>query len=337
MKQILTLFIALFFLTNSAAQIASQQKLAGKLKKIEKSDFEHFKTTTTIFILSNIFDKEQYEKLLSEYWTVTPYKIVNINDFNRLDYMTPEYSFAELQAYALSKQKAGMQVFVKSIIAVIDVYFIQTDKIESAKTALAKLNPSKKRYYEKSRKKIASKKTHLSDIFFSPNGELLIQLYKGNPDDINLFEDDLFVNYSLGYLKNYFQKVNELITNNESYWLYAKDYLPELKNLKTNALYISEYQKMTIDGRKPGKFEALISNYKYKHQLISEKDLDLKILSGEEFYYLNYTRINSGDRIMNIINAKTGEIVLRHHMNPGMKFSLSKKQIDYLNKSLKSL
>lgn len=330
--------IALFFIFSVNAQVAISQKLTGSLKEIKTENFEHFKKTTTIFILSNVYDKEQYESILKDSWTITPYEIIDINSFERGEYISDKYSFAELQAYSSEKQKSGVRSGLISVVALIDFYFIKSDKLNSVKEALAKLNKSKKNYYEKSRKILAKNKERVADIFLAPNGKLLESLYKKDGlASSSLFSKDLFVNYKLGYLKNYFQKVNNLISENQSYWLYAQDFLSELKNLKANSLIIPKYNELFINRRKSGEFKALMSNYDFEYNVIEEEEIDQKILNGEEFYYLNYTMINSGDRVVNIINSITGEIILRHHLNPGFKFGLSKKQIEFVNKSINSI
>ncbi|WP_055445887.1 hypothetical protein [Lacinutrix mariniflava] len=337
MKNLL-IILAVFFTVAIKAQISSSQKLAGNLKEIKKENFEYFKNTTTIFILSNVFEKEQYESILKNNWTVTPYEIVDINELDRTKYLNGKYSFAELQAYSSSKQKNGVRSGLISVISLINFYFINPDKLNSVKESLSKLKKAKKNYQEKSRNIFSKNKERVADIFLAPNGELLRSLYKNDGvGEKSLFSKDLFVNYKLGYLKNYFQKVSSLISENKSYWLYAQDFLPELKKLKENTLIISKYQKLFINRKKADKFEALMEDYDYEYDVKEEEEINQKILDGEEFYYLNFTRINSGARIINIFNSKSGEIVLRHHLNPGMKFTLTKKQIQFINKSVNSL
>lgn len=337
MKNLL-LLLSILFIVKTNAQISSSQKLAGNLKEIKKENFEYFKKTTTIFILSNVFEKEQYESILKDNWTVTPYEIVDINELDRTKYLNGKYSFAELQAYSSSKQKNGLRSGLISVISLIDFYFINQDKLNSVKESLSKLKKSKKNYQEKSKNIFSKNKERVADIFLAPNGELLRSLYKNDGvAEKSLFSKDLFSNYKLGYLKNYFQKVNDLISENKSYWLYAQDFLPELKNLKEKTLIISKYQKLIIDRKKTGKFKALMEDYDFEYIVMKEEEINQRILDNKEFYYLNFTIINSGARIVNIFNSKSGEIVLRYHLNAGFKFTLVKKQIEFINKSINSL
>ena len=133
------------------------------------------------------------------------------------------------------------------------------------------------------------------------------------------FKKKTFKNYTLGMLKNYFQRINSGISKEEIYGMYDVDATSELKNLKKETLYIPDNNKVTY---KPMKIrdevksekdlKELFEDYKYKYAFISENELDEKIAKEENFYYLRYVKINS-QKFFHIINGKTGEVIYRDY------------------------
>ena len=150
----------------------------------------------------------------------------------------------------------------------------------------------------------------------------------------------LFFNDSPGMLKNYFQKVNQQLEKEQVYWMYGGDYLPEIKNLTSQKLYIPSYMGIKynawkgIDGEEDEEnIHDLLKKYDYDYEMIEENDLSNKILENEEFYYLRYVRVNA-ELFLQIINSKTGEIVYRDYMT-GMSYRIKGKHISNINSKIK--
>ncbi|HRV55265.1 MAG TPA: hypothetical protein P5264_06980, partial [Mangrovimonas sp.] len=75
----------------------------------------------------------------------------------------------------------------------------------------------------------------------------------------------------------------------------------------------------------------VLSSYDYNYKFIDNDKLDEKILSGEEFYYLKYVRVNS-QKFVSIINGKTGEVVYRnYYAGTAFSYNLKSKNIKQLN------
>lgn len=73
--------------------------------------------------------------------------------------------------------------------------------------------------------------------------------------------------------------------------------------------------------------------YNYKYEVISDEELNNKILNNEELYYLRYVRMNA-ERFLQVVNSKTGEIIYRNYIT-GMSYNIKSKDIKELNDKIK--
>ena len=100
MKNKLSLLIILLAMTLTNAQVTVSADIFGNFDKFKPELFKKFKSTTTIFILSNQFKKEEYERILKESWTVTPFKVLSVEEFDYNNFLSESYSFAHLRAFS---------------------------------------------------------------------------------------------------------------------------------------------------------------------------------------------------------------------------------------------
>jgi hypothetical protein len=117
--------------------------------------------------------------------------------------------------------------------------------------------------------------------------------------------------------------------------MYGSDFDSEVKKLATQTLYIPDYFKLECQPLNSDKINGpvkLLSNYKYKYEFIELGNLDGKIQSGEEFYYLRYVRMNS-EKFLQIVNSKTGNVVYREYIS-GMSLGLDNGDIKNINKAI---
>jgi len=156
-----------------------------------------------------------------------------------------------------------------------------------------------------------------------------------------------YLNGMEGNLKNMIQYVNNQISKNSE-----KDFFSdtrnesELANLKNATLYIPNYwygEKGTIleNLKEDDKYvkvhvkflNDLMKSYPYKSELISRSDLDNKILSTvEDFYYLNYVQ-SSADKIISVINGKTGDVM--YSSVTKNSYRIKEKDIEKIGKLIK--
>ena len=83
----------------SYSQVSVGPRHIGKSEKFKKGVLDKFKSTETIFLLSNIYEKEVYEKILKDSWDVTPYKVVDLESFEIENYLSNKYSVAQLAGF----------------------------------------------------------------------------------------------------------------------------------------------------------------------------------------------------------------------------------------------
>lgn len=345
---------------SSQGQISLSSTSYGSLDKFKPEVFKTFKGTTTIFILSNVFDNSKYEELLKSCWTVTPYKIVSANDFDYNDYLDSKYSFAHLKSIITEESDTFyMKTFVQFHYLKINEILKKIDKYKD--------DPKKKLSLIRDNFEIlGSFSLHngtefinlVNDEFKGKGGFKLMRaatktnvIYntKEDTDKPSQYKKDLanfvfnkksFKNYNLGMLKNYLQKINSLLLTEEFNWMYESEKTEEVSNLKTKTLYIPDYNKITY---KPGKFAdepksekqltELFEDYKYKYEFISVENLDKKILNNEEVYYLQYVRINN-EKFFNIVNGKTGDVVYRDYEAGMGTYNIDHKDFKNLAKAI---
>ena len=131
MKKSFYFVIAFFVFAITNAQISVSAKSSGRKGEIDPENFKKFKATTTIFVLSDIYSKEQYEEVLKKSWTVTPYLIIPSEEFDAQKYLSDKYFFAVLSAYSVNKKAT---FFLHSSVSIF-IYDMQgiNDEIENVK------------------------------------------------------------------------------------------------------------------------------------------------------------------------------------------------------------
>lgn len=337
-KYLILLFAFVSFAGHS--QISFGAKHRGKPSDLKKETLERFKSTTTIFVLSDVLSTSEYEQLLKDTWTVTPYKLVSHKDFGLLDMYQKNYSFAMLTGFKVVKKEMGMTKSA-SLHTYFDVAMYDGDEIAEK---LGKLSSDLKE--KKKKKKVKAifneNKESILKFYLFPNSEFVATaLTKKNEEIMNsVYTEDVFFNYSKGMLKNYLQKSNALLTEKETYWMYKKDSdAQKLAGLASSKLYIPEYVAQKTNGWTAGisdrdekETAKLFKGYDYEYELINKADLDAAIATGNEFYYLRYVRVNA-ERFVQIVNAKTGDVVFRDYIT-GLGYNLKAKNLEYLSKTI---
>lgn len=334
MKKVL-LLILLFTSFISHSQISFGPKHYGKPGKFDKETLENFKKTTTIFVFSNVYEKDIYENILKDSWDITSYRIVAQQDFNPFDYQE-NYSFAKIGGFK-SVKTTKMGSIVTRLYTYFD--FLMYD-FESINKKAAKLNPKKLK--KKIDGIISENKVGIARFNLFADSDFVKTAVNKSMDkiSISLFNDDVFHNYTPGMLKNYFQKLNQLITDGEVYWMYEEnDYTKEILELPSNLLYIPNYFKIKTDALTAGENEStndvvkrLYETYKYDYEFIDMDNLDDKILKEEKIFYLRYVRLNA-EKFIEIVNSKTGEVIYRNYIT-GFSYNIKPKHLKELNKTI---
>lgn len=322
MKRIL-LFVMLVFSVKNYSQVSVSPSDRGANEEFKKGQLENFKKTTTVFVLPDLHKKEDYEKILKEVWTVTPYKVVDFKDFKLLDFTDGSYSFAEILGDILLMKKSNMDIY--GTVYVHTNFVVRVLNKEKFEKEFAKLKNDDEKYNKKLRNIFDQNLSYIARVPLCANVDFLreamgaFDIMKGKFSDEKLSEAYLrmytkqsFTNINLGMLKNYFQEINKLTNNNEHCGLYDDFVTPEVKKLNDNILYIPEAYLMEYDSwkfaekyRNEKDIKKLMEDYKYKFEFIKDEDLEKKILNNEEIYYLRYVSMNA-NKYLQVVNAKTG-------------------------------
>ena len=330
------LFVIILFISIGCfAQISVGPRHVGKSKKFDKGVLEKFKNTETIFVLSETLDRYDYLKILEDSWDITPYQIVHISDFDNSKYQNGRYSIAKLGGY-LKSTSMGNGGYT-SLYTYIDFYMYDGERISEK---LNKLSPEKR---EKKRKSIVQDNMKkIARFYISPKDEFIHTSMSKSSDETfaSLYIDDVFFNYKPGFLKNYFQKVNDLIEDEEVYWMYEDDYQKELKNLTSNKLYIPSYMTVKYNGwtgedseEDEENIEDIFKKYDYEYEIIDDTELSDKIMNNEKLYYIRYVRMNT-EKFLQVVNSTNGEVIYRDYIPGMLAYKIKSKHIKSLNKDI---
>lgn len=290
MKRILLIAMLILGMKNYS-QVAITSSDRGANEEFEKGDLEKFKSTTTIFVLPQLNKKEDYEKILKEVWTVTPYKVVEFKDFKIEDYANGTYSFAKFIGDITISGKGTVYIHTNFAIKILNK--------EKFDKGLAKLKSDDKKYNKKLNELFSENLSFIARAPLSVNNKFLTDAMVARSDEKrgNLYErmytEQSFTNTNLGMLKNYFQLINKIVGKGEHCGLYDDFKTPEIATLKDYTLYIPEAYMMEYNAwkgteklRDEKDLKKLVEDYKYKYQFIRDEDLEKKILNNEDIFYL---------------------------------------------------
>ncbi|WP_114903963.1 hypothetical protein [Kordia sp. SMS9] len=291
--------------------------IAGKHKKLSKKTVEKFKNTTTYFIFNEDnknYTRSDYKTLLDEVWTFTPYEIIEEKDM--YDIFKPGVAFARFISFSITRfGKYGASTSSYHVIDFSVIKKITKDKVKKGK-----------RIFQWKDDRVAA-------IYFTPDISSRQQIVSGK-DSIS----GNLMNYKLGYIKNYFQFINSSLEKKESFNMFDdsidKEKIGELKN---KTLYISEnfiysYSPHKIDEKDEQMTpEKLFEDYQYSYKVISDEELNNKILNNEDFYYLMYNQ-NVSVKVYSIVNGKTGDIIFSKYKS--MSYNLKPKNLKEISKKI---
>lgn len=311
------------------AQVSVSSKHIGPSANFENGVLEKFKKSTTVFVLSNIYEKEVYENILKASWTVTPYKVVMLPDFKIEDYWGNDYSIVRLSGFKRIKQ---MKYGGESVSLFTYMDFAMYDSNTIVKE-LKELSPKKKE--RKLEKIIKSNTTNVARFYLYAGFPFTAMQGRKMDEAMHLmYNEKVIYNYSPGFLKNYFQKINQLLIDEEVYWMYQDIYLAELQNLSNSTLYIPSYLTTDYNNLTDEKLQKVFKDYDYNYEVIADEELSSKIMNNEEVHYLRYARMNA-EQFIQVVNSRTGEIVYSNYIEGTIQYSIKAKHIEAISNAIK--
>ena len=165
-KSIFTLFF-LFISIHIFSQVSVAPKHIGKSGRFKKGVLDQFKNTTTVFVLSDNYDRGTYEQILKESWTVTPYKVVDYADFSIINYLGEGYSIVQISGFIRTVQsKSGTRT---SFFPYIEINMCDGEEIvkQSKKLSEKKLKKRFQRIIDGNSISIARFYLHTRDKFLN--------------------------------------------------------------------------------------------------------------------------------------------------------------------------
>ncbi|WP_203257674.1 hypothetical protein [Hyunsoonleella ulvae] len=337
MKKLVFFFLVVISGLKSSSQVNighSTSPINLYVKEHDKKVFNDLKKTITYFVIPDNFDLklDQVKNVISEIWT-----------FNKIEFVTEkEYD----------KKRDFFYSVDKSIIKLINNNYLNKEKFtvrEDIKAVyiefkLALINHvigKKGELYPKT----------IAEIFFTPNIRLIRDFVHSsgliNPLVLSMMnykklnqknpEKSGYYNFDLGYIKNYLQILNTKLNKFEN--LKIRDGIEnkvKLSELRNQVLYTPDWILKKIDPMKsiykntitP---EKQFKDYDFQYKVVSNNELNTKILNKENIYYLMYTRFNQ-IKILSIINSLSGDVI---YMTQENSHNVKPKDLKQISKLIK--
>ncbi len=326
MKKILLLIALMALSVNGYSQLSFSKSHIGPPAEFKKGARERFKASTTVFVVPMGYTKKEYEAMLGEIWTASAYKVVDQSEFdaNLKEYLTDAFSFAWLQCDLIQENnlfylKVYYDIFMlenEKMLKKIDkaqgnqgkvMELIDDNKINFARIPFQQSNAS----FEATKKAL---NPTVRLMFSSPGRDKINEAYA------EMIRSGGINNSEIGYLKNNFQRLNKVINDGKIYWMYLNQKTPELKELKKTTLFVPDYIKSEFkpmsgkeEIRDDKEVKEMLAAYRGKSELVTQDQISQKIMNGEDFYYLKFTRVIAS-KFIEVINGKTGEVVYRSYV-----------------------
>lgn len=141
-----------------------------------------------------------------------------------------------------------------------------------------------------------------------------------------------------GVLTNKIQQMSVLLEEGEI----NKYYKPEtdetqLINLQSQPILIPDYcliyfEPTTGDEDEVKEESDLMSGYQYPYEIVTTEELNERILSEEQVYYLHYVKI-VGNKYIEVVNSQTGEIIYSQAKN--LSYNIKGKDLEALSKAVR--
>lgn len=332
-KRIVLITICLINLTGNS-QISISSKHKGSLKKLNDKTIKKLKKSKTIFILPDYFKKSDYVKVINDSWTVTPFEVIYIDEFSYNNYLKDNFSFVHLNILRDDYITASGPN-VSSLFINLDLFMLNNELINKRLNKIKNLDKRKKKY----KGIIGKNRINIARVFLNLDLQNM-KLYREDSEFLEaLYKTKITTNFRLGYLKNYLQKINKTLVENESYWMYGDRITNEIKNLKNEILYIPKYIGQEVSRYRDNlnsdeeNIKEKFEEYPYQIKIARNKELNNLILNGEKIYYATFVRMNN-ETFFNIVNSNNGNILYKEHKVTS-KSNLKKKQIKKLVKHIK--
>ncbi|WP_445456307.1 hypothetical protein [Flavobacterium sp. HNIBRBA15423] len=231
------IFVFIFFSLWSYGQISLGYDFRNnKIKNYDDGRMQRFKNSETIFIFSNFIEKKQIDEVLKSTWTVTPYKIISIDDFDINNYLNGNFSFA---TYQNNKVVFNRYKFEKS-----SLYDNNTNSSNGSPNTVNRSSPNK----------VSSNSTDKKTTTFNNNYFSFFLLdtedYLNNIKDIKRIDNKFEVlSHSIIEISSFLLSDNFLVYFD--YFDSPSTFMSDLKDFNDN-IYSNFYKEDFLYDNKPG-------------------------------------------------------------------------------------
>lgn len=333
-KLFILILLTCVSISKTNSQIGYSSNPFKNAKNINPDLYNKFRNSTTIFILSELYDIKTYESIIKDSWKITPYKIITRDELNYKNYLNKNYSFINL--YGL---KLGHFMFFG-----IRLHIPNQEKIQNK---IRKLNNKSKDINYAGMFNIYSddiacfhlymKNNFINSLPYYEYGDALEKAKQKTME--KMYTKEVYKSYNPGLLKNHFQKLSQLLKSNKAYWIYSDEENQELAKLSSQELILPSYLDLKfdiskgMDVKKINEYSNdLLKKYNFEYSIETLTDVSNRIMNNEEFYYLRYT-LSGTDRFIQIVNSKNGEVIYRKYSPLGDE--LKPKHFKAISKAIK--
>lgn len=308
--------------------------LAGQIALDNLNEIPRVKNGTTYIVMKDTAAAAAapYKEIFRQYWTFSKIEFIQYKDI--LKFVAPDVSFFTIGGFTTTST------------------FVHMSSTGGRREGLSYDNthlylelwtcdPKELEKWQKKNKK----KDDLPDKVKQVIGR--IELFTDFPtlaQPDNIYKSDYdgdghIRNWGPGYLKNYVQALMSLLEKGEKRWLYKGSSDPkQLKQLKQQVLYIPDYvlikfNKFSGDESKKHEEQEIMAKYKYKYEIVSNTELNQKILDNSKpVFYLVYVK-SSTDKYVSVYNSKTGDLIYTTYKP--MSYNIKDDDLEDLSDAIK--
>lgn len=314
-KLTLAILAGLFIIQAVQAQVGVHGIMNTTGKPYKAAEIERFRNSET-FLVARQVDPQALQKIASEVWTFSKITVVPAEEYDR-----------------------NIETYAKNGSFVIDVNGLRIDRTTKSGMNVEYLYVTYDYFYfsdYKMTKKGKAKydKNLIISFYLSGSTDAMWKMI-GTTGFCNLYDD--LDNYSLGYIRNYLQLFNSMLTANR-YNGYDDRVVDEneITKLRTATLYVpSHVERQSRLGWSDKEVEAedLFAKYGYPYKVVDKSEIHRKILESDDFYYFYYVRVNGHKHLM-VMNGKTGKIVYKI-LASTFSYQLKQKDITEMAQAIK--
>jgi hypothetical protein len=296
----------LLFLFLLCLQPAKAQMQDLKDREITEESMQRLKEKTVVFVLpkSEAQYMDDYTKMLSEIWTITPIKVVNYTDVAPYLKNAEKYAFLAIGGIQVRSSSSGTHTHYYLTLSVPYTVAGKKNKVKHDDLCRIELYPK------------------MDVIFHFSDKEVETEMYS----------NATFRNFTFPYMTVYLKFLHQNLKDNKraSVFNHYED-KALLSKVKNDTLYIPEeliFSRNKFTGREREKDDDdLFSEYPGKYKSVSNSELINIIRTRDEskpIYLFEYI-LSSTDKYVGVLDIRSGKVIYRRYTP--MSYNLKQKDI----------